>query len=246
MSSAAFGQAIKQADIDSNFLTSPGEDLVDKLLGQLSSVPGMVKFFGPYKKPTGKQTDQDQRWANYQRFDWSIRQLPAINVFEGQPESKQSDNAYVTGMISIQVFWPPNFRRSDLSRVPAAFNGVMKNFFASKLVADMLDEIYWHQRPMKVSGLNELGKVMNWTPNTEGIVESELVPVTVIDVNYRIDLRAWYRALEFMDRTKDKPFDVTLADLSVIGGDNGQGVYQGVNDNQGQDVEVEIPDEIKL
>jgi hypothetical protein len=63
---------------------------------------------------------------------------------------------------------------------------------------------------------------------------------------YRIDLRAWNRALEFMGRTKEEPFDITLEDLKIIGGLNSVGldsVYQGT-DNDG--VQIEIPDEIKV
>jgi len=217
---------IKQKTIDDIFLSSPGEDLVPKLLLQLSRVPQFVKLFGAYKVDAEGNKNSDQmRWADYQRGDWSMRQLPAINVFESQAENKTSDNAWLTGTISIHVYWPPNFRRSDLSRVPAAFKGVLENFFASQSTYDMLDELYWIQRDMKVYGLNELGKELTWTTNVEGIVESEMVPVTMVDVRYRIDLRAWYRALEFMDRTKAQPFDETLKDL--VGMDAGiKGVTQ--------------------
>jgi len=230
----AFGQQIKQADIDENFLSGPGEYLVNKFMTQLASVPGMAKIFGPYV--VGK--DQ-QRWADYQRYDWSIRQLPAINVFESQVEDKVSDNAWLNGTVTLQVFWPPSFRRSDLTRVPAAFKGVLENFFASKYVTEMLDELYYIQRPAKVYGLNEFGKVLNWTPNTEGIVESELVPVTIVDIKYRIDLRSWYRALEFMNRTQDDPFETSLADLTTL-----LGQYEGVLANGS--VQVVVPDEITV
>jgi len=218
--SPAFGVTIKEADIDAAFLTGPAEFLVAKTLLQLSQVKGFVALFGPYKADASgnKLTDQ-QRWADYQRMDWSIRQLPAINIFESGTENKQSDNAYMTGTVQIQVYWPPNFRRSDLSRVPAAFRGALVNFFSSQYVADMLDELYYIQRPAKVYGLNEYGKQLAWSPNVEGVVDGELVPVTILDVSYRMDLRAWYRALEYMDRTKADPFDITLTDLVRIYGD---------------------------
>ena len=212
---SVYGQQIKQTTIDSYFLTGPGEDLIPKTLTQLSSVPGFVALFGPYTF----QKDQ-QRWADYERFDWSIPQLPAINIFESAGENKDSDQAFLRGTVSIQVYWPPNFRRGDSRRVEAAFKGTLENFFNSQYVSQMLDELYFITRPMKVYGLNEYGKTLTWLPNNEGIIDNQAVPVTVMNVNYRIDLRAWGRALEYMNRTKAQPFQDTLYDLLVIGGVN--------------------------
>jgi hypothetical protein len=249
--SGAFGQHIKEHTIDKLFLTGPGENLIPATLMQLSSVPGFIKLFGPY---TYIIKDDQQRWADYERFDWSIRQLPTINVFEASAETKDSDQAFLKGMVNIQVFWPPNFRRGDSRRVESAFKGTLENFFNSMYVSQMLDEIYFISRPMKVFGLNEYGKTMTWTPNTMGIIDNEAVPVTSVSVNYRIDLRAWNRALVYMNRTKAQPFEDTLYDLLVIGGvdlsfnqaaDNDyESSYQGI-DNKGK-VWVNIPDEIIL
>lgn len=228
---------IKQADIDDNFLSGPGEDLIPKLLMQMASIPGFVKIFGDYTPGS-----TNQRWADYARHDWSIRQLPAINVFESKEESKESDNAFLNGSVSFQIFWPANFRRPDSRRVEVAFKGAMENFFSSTYVQTMLDEIYFAVRPQKVHGLNCLGKTLTWSPNTEGSIENELVPVTILDVAYKIDLRAWYRALEFMNRTQGEPFKETLADLILIGGLDS--VYQGLDDSG--NIEIEIPDEIEV
>lgn len=241
MSNPAFGQQIKQPKLDALFLTGPGEELVPKTLMQMAKIPGFISLFGPYKAPTGKPSDEQQRWADYNRFDWSIRQLPAINVFEGQTESKDSDQAFLRGTISFQIYWPPNFRRPDSRRVEAAFKGVLENFFASKYVQTMLDELYYIERDEKVYGLNEYGKTLSWTPNTEGLIESQAVPVTIVDVNYRIDLRAWYRALEFMNRTKDEPFKENLADLTQI-----KGEYDGVINQDPEQIEVVLEDQITV
>lgn len=239
---SAFGVTIKQSDIDQAFLTGPTEDLVAKTLIQLSKIKPFTDLFGHYKKDTaGNKSTDNQRWADYQRMDWSVRQLPAINVFESDTESKQSDQAFMDGSIQIQVFWPPNMRRSDLARVPSAFKGALQNFFSSKYVMDMLDEIYYVQRDCKVSGLNEYGKVLNWSPNVEGLVESELVPVTILSVKYRIDLRAWYRALEFDDRTKDDPFTRSLEDLSQIFGE-----YDGTINQDAEQIEIVVPQNITV
>lgn len=236
MSNKPFGQTIKQNDLDKAFLSTPGEDLVPKTLMQLASIKAFTSLFGPYKPGSNQQ-----RWADYQRFDWSIRQLPALNIFEAQSEEKQSDNAYLTGTVSIQVFWPPNQRREDLRQIQATFKGILENFFASDYVKAMMDELYYIQRPAKVYGLNEYGKQLTWSPNTEGLVENEMCPVTIVDVRYRIDLRAWYRALEFMNRTKGDPFDVSLSDLIKIGGE-----YDGIIGTDPNDVKVIVQDEISV
>lgn len=242
---------IKQAYLDQLFLSGPSEYLVAMTLIQLAAVTGpdpkkpgpFVSLFGPYKIPTGLASDEQQRWADYERMDWSIRQLPAINVFEAATaEAKDSDQAFLRGNIQFQVFWPPNFRRPDSRRVEVAFKGALQNFFASQYVTAMLDELYYVQRPVKVYGLNEYGKTMNWTPNTQAIVENEVVPVTIMDANYRIDLRSWYRALEYMGRTKENPFAVTLAPLTVVGGIKSG--YDGVDDTGA--TQVVIPDEIAV
>lgn len=234
-----FGQAVKQADLDQLFLTGPGEDLVAKTLLQMSLAQGVPVngkptfpfqiLFGPYTPGSNQQ-----RWADYQRFDWTVRQLPVINVFEGQTQERTSDQGWLNGTIAFQVYWPPSQRRSDLSRIQKSFEAIMEMFFSSRYVAEMFDEIYYIQRPGKVYGLNEYGKQLTWSPNVEGLVEAELVPVTIVDVKYRIDLRSWYRALEFQNRTKDEPFQKPLSDLTVIGGE-----YDGEDDSGSIDVVIE-------
>jgi hypothetical protein len=233
-----FGKAIKQAQLDGLFLSGPGEDLIPKTLMQMAKVPGFIVLFGSYVP----ESDQ-QRWADYNRFDWNIRQLPTINVFEAAEENKDSDQAFLRGTVNFQVYWPPNARRGDSRRIEAAFKGVVENFFSSDYTKTMLDEIYFIERPEKVYGLNEYGKTLTWSPNTEGIIADELVPVTIVNVQYRIDLRAWYRALEYMYRTKGEPFKATLDDLKIIGGINS--VYAGEDPNNAiHPIQVEIPDEI--
>lgn len=242
MQNVEFGNIIKQATIDNLFLSSPGEDIVQKTLMQMATVPGFIALFGPYVP----ESDQ-QRWADYNRFDWNIRQLPTINVYNMQDENKDSDQAFLRGTIGFQVFWPPNARRGDIRRVEAAFKGVVQNFFNSDYTGTMLDELYFIQRPQKVYGLNEYGKTMTWSPNTEGFIGPEAVPVTILYVQFRLDLRAWNRALEYMNRTKAQPSQETLTDLTVIGGSNGQGIYAGEDPNNAiNPIQVEIPDEIQV
>jgi hypothetical protein len=188
--------------ITDTFLPGPGQSLINSILTQMSLVPQFIEVFGPFTVD-----DENQRWSDYCRFDWSLRQLPAISLFEKDSENKTTTNGWLEGTAGIQVFWPANFRRSDLSRIPSLFKAAVQNFFESDL-ANQLFSI--------VPGLNKIGAEINWQPNTEGLVEAELVPVTLIDIKYKIDLRQWYRFLETDYRTKGQPFVRTLDDLSVV------------------------------
>jgi hypothetical protein len=219
---------IDQTTLEAMFLSSPGSDLVDKTIMQLRKVPQMQKLFG-------------LSFANYNRFDWPVHELPAMNVLESQSENKSSDMGYLTGTIQIQTYWPSEFRRSDLARVPNVFKGILENFFSSAYVSDMLDELYSIIRPEKVAGLNEFGKTLTWSPNVEGINDGELTPVTILDVQYRIDLRAWERALEYQGRTTADPFEVTLADLNQVLGN-----IVGVDDTNVDPGLVTVPFELTI
>ena len=67
-------------------------------------------------------------------------------------------------------------------------------------------------------GLNELGKTFTVDKSLAFQPESsqEIVPMTRLTINFRIDLREWDAFLESDNRTKDDPFERTLADLEYI------------------------------
>lgn len=240
MSSLVSGAITKKA-MDAVFLSSPGDDLINKMFYQMTKIDGFKQLFGEFKNTAGFKNTDKQRWADYQRMDWSTRELPAINSFNVQNESKEAENGFLSGTIQIQVFWPANFRRSDLTQIPISFKGSLISFFSSKLCSDMLDELYHVKRIEKVFGLNEFGKSLVWSPLVEGLVADELVPVTILEVPYKIDLRAWKRALEYMGRTNENPFAVTLKDLTGF-----DSVYQGIHNDKADPIDVDIKQEIKL
>jgi hypothetical protein len=223
------------------FLEGPSQRLVPAMLTQLTKVPQLVALFGPYA--AGKF---EQRWADYNRFDWSIRQLPAVSVFESDTESKKGDNDFMTGTVRLVVYWPPNFRRSDLTRIPKAFHSAMVNFFGSELAFQLLDSKANLNndgtRPSWcVPGLNEVGKEIDEAKNVEGFIESELVPVTMIDIRFRIDLRQYFRFLEEDGRTKDQPFERTLEGLDEILGE-----YDGLPGTDTMDVQVTLDEKVTI
>jgi hypothetical protein len=105
--SGAFGKTIKEQDIENIYLTGPGEMLVANTLMQMANIQNatgaaFTQLFGPYVPGSNQQ-----RWADYSRFDWNIRQLPVINVFESETQDKTAPNAWINGSISILVLWAP-------------------------------------------------------------------------------------------------------------------------------------------
>lgn len=242
--SSYFGQQVNENDLTTAFLEGPGQFIVLRLLQQMAKVKPFADLFGPLTVGPvveGSALDASQRWADYSRQDWSLRQLPVVNLYESGSEDKQSSNAYLTGELTLAVFWPASLRRSDWARVPAAFRGAILNFLESDLVQAMLDEHYSVERPEKVPGLNELGKNVTWSPVVEGLVESEMVPVTMVSIKYRVDLRSWYRYLEHTDRTKEQPFDKTLSDLTLI-----RGEYDGIPATDVAAIEAIVEDKINV
>lgn len=214
---------VRQSDLTLSFLSGPGEALVPYFLAALSACEPFAKIFGPAKTKKGEWLS----WADYPRDDWSIRQLPAVNVYEGGTETKQSPNGFLEGSLQVVVFWAPNLRRSDVSRMPAMFQAALLNFLESDACRALLDPHPAVNVDTKVPGLNRLGAEVNWSPNTEGIVEDELVPVTMVEVRYRVDLRRWYQFLESEGRTMSDPFRKdSLADFTGAGGE-----YDGVDGN---------------
>lgn len=235
--SAAFGQQINRKAFDELFLEGPSMRLVPALLTQLAKVPQMAGLFGPYKGIGVAE----QRWSDYQRFDWSLRQLPALSIFESDQETKQAENGYMPGSLRMMIFWPASFKRSDLTRIPKAFHSAMVNFFGSDLAFQLLDSKANADRTVVVPGLNEIGKEITDSKNVEGMIESELVPVTMIDIRFRIDLRQYYRFLEEDGRTRGQPFERTLADLKEIFGE-----YDGLPGTDTSDEQVVIEQDVTI
>jgi len=215
------GAQLRRKDVAEGLFPSPGMTLVKRILEAFAAIPQFQALFG---KPSAKGFDDaEQRYACYERFDWSLRQLPAMALYESEPEVKQSDNAFLDGSLRMMVFWPANFRRADLQQIPVAFKGAVLNFFASKYAFALLDPAPGVANATKVPGLNKLGGELTWSPQVEGNVGGEAVPVSIIDVKYRIDLRRWYQYLEEQGYTKDDPFNKTAFPWTRF-----EGEYDGV------------------
>jgi hypothetical protein len=221
------GNQINRQQFATTYGPGPTGTLVRRLLETLAGVKlsnGTLFFqqlFGPFKA----FDDINQRWSCYSKFDWSLRQLPAISIYEGDPEIKQSDNGFLDGSLRLMVFWPASMRRPDLQQIPVLFKGAMQNFFTSQWCEGLLDPYPTLNLATKVPGLNRLGREITWSPNTEGKLGEDTVPVTILDVKYRIDLRRWNDYLVSQGMTPEDPFEVTLAAWAEI-----SATYQGVVD----------------
>lgn len=239
---AVDGIQIKVEKTRALFEPTPTEYLIKRLIEQMAQVPQFVTFFGPLIPDTTKEkgvNNPNMRWANYARPDWSFRNLPAISVYEGDPEEKTSANAWLNGTIKMQIPWPA-LKRSDPLENERLFKGAIQNFFESQFCDVLLDPYPTVNVATKVPGLNELGRMITWTPNVAGIIEGNEVPITLLSIKYRIDLRAWYRYLETIDRTKENPFQEILDTLTLVAGE-----YDGVTDNP-DDIQAILPDNIPI
>jgi hypothetical protein len=67
-----------------------------------------------------------------------------------------------------------------------------------------------------VPGLNELGKKIRVEKNLGFAWEDEVLPLTQLTINYRINIEEWDSALEEQLRTTEDPFEKTLAALEEI------------------------------
>ena len=200
--------------LESNlFLTAPAEFLVKTFVAELKADPAWARLFG----------DQIEE---YDRMDISMRTLPAMRVYF-ERWRKDYESWYETGDLKIDIIWPASIRRGNLQRLPSTIAGAMMqqlrrtNFFVSLCA--------------KNPGLNELGKNVKADMTLGFQWQDELVPMTRITANFRINLADWDDYLESDYRTKDQPFLRTLADLKRL-----RGLIDGVTGAAASPVEIEI------
>lgn len=179
------------------FLTSPAEFLCLQCAEQLKTISAWKSLFG------------DSIDA-YMRMDYSERSLPSLRIYN-QIYDKQFESWFVEGDLILDMIFPASIRRRDLQQIPDTVAGALLQQFRR---TDFFNSV-----GARVPALNELGKrfrvdktkAFQWGENPE-----DQVPLTQILVNFKIDLRIWDNYLESDDRTKDDPFERTLADLKTI------------------------------
>lgn len=186
---------------DTIFLLGPVEGLVAATASVLRSTPEWAALFGC-------STDDNGSIDTYKRMDYDVRQLPALRIYNEQ-QFKEFDSWFITGDLLIDLIWPANLRREQLQTIPdTVANALLQQFRRPGQFFDAVS--------LKVPGLNELGKSFNVDKSMGFEWGEDILPLTQIRANFRIDLRIWDDYLNSVGRTKDDPFNVTLGELRRV------------------------------
>lgn len=195
----------------SMFLSGPGEFLVAVCAEQLRKTKEWAALFGCTESdPTGFID-------SYQRQDYPIRALPALRLYSKNYE-KQFESWFIEGDITADVIFPASLRRDELQQIQDTVTAALLQQFRRTEFFNLVTS--------RVPGLNEFGKrfLVDKSLGFEWDDET-IVPLTQIRINFRIDLREWDRYLESTNRTKEDPFEYTLANLEKI-----VSIVQGLRD----------------
>jgi hypothetical protein len=176
------------------FRDNPIEFLCATVAHQLSCIPQFKAIFGEFID-------------GYMRMDYDIRNLPSLRVYNEQ-FTKEFESWFITGDLKLDVIWPANLRRTQTQQ--------FQDTMASALLQQFRSNTFFGACNNAVPGLNELGKTLSADKTLGFDFEDNMVPLTQITANFRLDLRIWDIYLEAEGRTKELPFDVTLANLTKI------------------------------
>jgi hypothetical protein len=201
------------------YLTGPAEFLCAKIVEKLLDDTVWSRLFGPNIDP-------------YKRMDYSIRALPAMRIYNNT-YVKTAESWFVDGDIVCDLIFPANIRRKELQQIPDTVTSALMQQFRRPTFFTELCEV--------TPGLNELGKRFDVDKSLAFEWGEDLVPLTQVTLNFRIDLRAWDNYLESDNRTKDQPFERPLGDLEQI-----VSLIQGLrDDNETVDVALEADQRIE-
>lgn len=185
---------VTQLDNLSLFSSGPAEFLVANLADQIALVSQFAAVFGP-------------NIVGYQRMDFSQRDLPALRIYNTTFQ-KEFESWFINGEIVLDVILPPSTRRELLQRY--------QDTITSALCQQFRRPTFFETMCGLVPGLNELGKEFMADKSLGFQLGENLVPLTQIRANFRLDLRVWDEYLVSQNRTKDDPFEETLADMEII------------------------------
>lgn len=201
------------------FKEQPAEFLVRFVAQELLKVTQFKALFGENIHP-------------YKKMDYSIRELPAMRIYNDR-YNKNFDSWFVEGEIVIETMMPADIRREETQYFQDIICGaVLAQFRRPSFFTTMCD---------LVPGLNELGKTVSVDKALGFEWENQIVPLTRITLNFRIDLREWDDSVyPESDRTKDSPFEAVLGDLERI-----VSVIDGLRDDFESNIQVEIDQTIE-
>lgn len=145
----------------------------------------------------------------YERFDYSVRQLPALRVYNLNYK-KEQESHYINGELNLDILYPASLRRPELQS--------FQDILSAALLQQFRRPNYFERAKELVPGLNELGKIFEVDKTLGMRWEEGYIPITQMKANFRIDLKVWDDYLESTYRTKDYPFEKVLGDLKRIVG----------------------------
>lgn len=203
---------VTQLDNLSLFSSGPAEFLTHNIAEQLLLVPQFVSVFG-------------SNIVGYQRMDFSQRDLPALRIYNTTYQ-KEFESWFINGDIVLDVILPPSTRRELLQRYQDTITSALCQQFRRPSFFTTIEGL--------VPGLNELGKEFIADKQLGFQMEQNLVPMTQIRANFRLDLRIWDEYLISQDRTKEDPFEETLGDMEILATE-----FKGYDDDGNLQVTVE-------
>lgn len=184
----------------SMFLLGPTEHMVDMCAQEIRNTPEWAALFGCTPDDLGSID-------TYKRMDYDVRQLPALRIYN-ESANKEFDSWFIVGDLVLDLIFPASLRRQDTQRIPDTISAAMLQQFRR--------EPFFNAVSANVPGLNELGKTFNVDKSMGFEWGDNILPLTQIRANFRIDLRAWDDYLESVGRTKEDPFNFTLKELKRI------------------------------
>jgi hypothetical protein len=200
------------------YLTGPAEFLCSEIAKYIGAFPAWKTFFGEYVDP-------------YKRMDYPVRALPALRIYNNTFQ-KDYESWFVEGDILLDAIFPASIRRTETQQLPDTITNALLQQFRSPEMFEAMCAV--------IPGLNELGKRFSADKSLAFEWGEELVPLTQMNLNFKIDLRAWDLYLESDNRTKEKPFERTLGDLEKL-----FTTIDGLRDDGTSDVEVKLEQSVK-
>lgn len=212
------GPQTREPEETSLFLTGPAEFLCRETALALKELEPWRVFFGEYIDP-------------YKRMDYPMRAVPAMRLFNNS-YTKEYESWFINGDLLADLIFPASIRRIETEQIPDTVSAALMQQFRSQTFFERIDK--------KVPGLNELGRRFEVDKNLAFEWQNELVPLVRCTINFRMDLREWDTYLEQDCRTKEQPFDRTLANLRRLAF-----CIEGVSEGSEQvDVELKMEQDI--
>lgn len=193
------------------FYSGPAEFLVATIAQELAKVEQFKALF-------------DLSIDCYKRMDYSVRELPAIRLYCDR-FTKEFESWFVEGDIKCDVIFPAALRRDELQSYQMTIS--------SAILQQFRRQSFYNTVESRVPGLNQLGRRVDVDLSLGFEWQDEVVPLTQITLNFKIDLRIWDDFLTMTNRVKDDPFCETIVDLRRI-----VSTIQGLKDDSNVEVEV--------